>query len=63
MEENQEKVPTEIATQLKVAQHNQHNATSVLVADSVSVLAKTHQGGDNKPLDDSNEESTNRSPH
>jgi len=42
VEENQEKIPTEIATQLKVAQCNQRNATSVLVADSVLVPAKTH---------------------
>lgn len=49
VEQNQGKIPREIATQLEVAQGNQQNSTLVVIADVVSVSVKLHRGGGNPP--------------
>ena len=61
MKQNQDKIPTEIATQIEIAQCNQLNATLAVVVDVVSVPAKLPRNR-GKHLGDSDEGRNNRSP-
>jgi hypothetical protein len=52
VEKNEEKIPTEIATHIEVAQHNKCNETSVGVDNATFIPANHHKGGGN-PLENS----------
>lgn len=60
MEENQDKIPMEIATQLEVVQRNQQNSTPTAVDDTIYVMAKP-QTKKNNPPEDPDEGSSSRS--
>jgi len=62
VEKNQEKIPTEIATKIKVVHQNSHHRTSAVVDDVVSVPINRHRGS-GKPPYYSDKESISHSPH